>query len=581
MTKPETMRAISQDTYGPPDVLQETLIPKPAPGLSEILVAVHAAGVNPTDWKNRAQPMTVAQMPLVLGWDVSGVVEAVGTGVTIFKPGDEVFGMLPYPGGVGAHAEYVTAPARAFTHKPAGIDHVQAGALPLAALTAYQALVETADVQPRQRVLIHAAAGGVGHLAVQIAKSRGAYVIGTASTAKHDFVRSLGADEVIDYHSVDIAQTVTDIDVVLDPVSFDPVGRARSLAVLRPGGTLVSILPVPVDPAELAAIAERGIRYESLLVEADHAGIQAIAALVETGALRAHIEAIFPLDQAAKAHALGETGRTTGKIVLTVAEAGKAQIAAQVLKAVFTGGDTAVIDRVVRPDYIQHNPLAPDGPEAMKAFGAGMQQQFPDAVHHEKRAFSDGDMVLLHSHSVLVPGTPGMAVFDIFRFQEGKIAEHWDVLQEVPATTASGNDMFATLSGPQTEAPGQRWYTAYNKKLVTAFFDQLMVNKDLTAIDTYIGTEYHQHHPDTPDGAAGAKAGLGAYFAQFPQLSVVPKRVIAEGDLVAVHSHYIDTPGAPGWAVLELFRVRDGKIVEHWSAAQAVPENSANDNTMF
>lgn len=202
---------------------------KPAPGLSEILVAVHAAGINPTDWKNRTQPLTVtAELPLILGWDVSGVVEAVGVGVTLFKPGDEVFGMLPYPGGVGSHAEYVTGPARAFTHKPAGIDHIQAGALPLAALTAYQALVDTADVQAGQRVLIHAAAGGVGHLAVQIAKSRGAYVIGTASAAKHNFVRSLGADEVIDYHTVDFTKAVGDTDVVLDPISFDTEGRARS-----------------------------------------------------------------------------------------------------------------------------------------------------------------------------------------------------------------------------------------------------------------------------------------------------------------------------------------------------------------
>ncbi len=320
MTNTETMRAISQDTYGTPEVLKEVLIPKPAPGLSEILVAVHAAGVNPTDWRNRAQVATIARMPLVLGWDVSGVVEAVGIGVTLFKPGDEVFGMLPYPGGVGSHAEYVTGPARAFTHKPAGIDHIQAGALPLAALTAYQALVETADVRAGQRVLIHAAAGGVGHLAVQIAKSRGAYVIGTASAAKHDFVRSLGADEVIDYHTVDFAEAVADIDVVLDSVSFDSGARARSLDVLRPGGTLVSILPVPIEADELATIAERGVRFESLLVEADHAGMQAIADLVETGALRAHIEATFPLAEAAKAHALGETNRTTGKIVLTVQE---------------------------------------------------------------------------------------------------------------------------------------------------------------------------------------------------------------------------------------------------------------------
>lgn len=314
------MRAISQGTYGTPDVLTEIEVPRPVPGVSEVLVAVRAAGVNPTDWGNRAQPRTIQKLPLVLGWDVSGVVEAVGVGVTIFKPGDEVFGMLPYPEGVGSHAEYVTARARSFAHKPAVIDHVQAGALPLASLTAHQALVDTADVQPGQRVLIHAAAGGVGHLAVQIAKSRGAYVIGTASAGKHEFLRSLGADEVIDYHEVDIAEALSDVDVVLDPISYDAAGRARSVSVLRPGGVLVTLLPVPVPPEELTAIARRGIRFEALLVEADHGGMQAIASLVESGALHAHIAATFPLAEAAKAHALGETGRTTGKIVLTVSE---------------------------------------------------------------------------------------------------------------------------------------------------------------------------------------------------------------------------------------------------------------------
>ncbi|KQX50128.1 NADPH:quinone reductase [Streptomyces sp. Root66D1] len=309
------MRAISQDTHGTPEVLREVTVPRPVPGPSQILVAVRAAGVNPTDWKHRSAGFFVDRLPVVLGWDVSGVVESVGFGVTVFKPGDEVFGMLPYPHGVGSHAEYVTGPARAFAHKPAAVDHVQAGALPLAALTAYQAIVDTAGVGPGQRVLVHAAAGGVGHLAVQIAKARGAYVIGTASAPKHDFVRSLGADEVVDYRSVDFAEVVRDVDMVLDPLSADT--RVRSLDVLRPGGTLVSLLP-STDPDEPAKAAARGVRVEDLLVEADHAGMKAIAALVESGALRAHVEAVFPLADAAKAHALGETERTTGKIVLVV-----------------------------------------------------------------------------------------------------------------------------------------------------------------------------------------------------------------------------------------------------------------------
>ncbi|MGW6396180.1 NADP-dependent oxidoreductase [Streptomyces sp. NPDC055103] len=315
MTNHRTMRAMSQDVHGTPEVLQEVVVPRPHPGLNQILVAVRAAGVNPTDWKHRSAGLFLDRLPLVLGWDVSGVVEAVGYGVTVFKPGDEVFGMLPYPYGVGSHAEYVTGPARAFAHKPAGVDHVQAGALPLAALTAYQAIVDTAQVGPGQRVLVHAAAGGVGHLAVQIAKSRGAYVIGTASAAKHDFVRSLGADEVVDYRSVDFAEVVGDVDMVLDPLSGDT--RARSLGVLRPGGVLVSLLP-GTDPDEAAKAEARGVRVETLLVEADHAGMNAVAELVASGALRAHVEAVFPLADAAKAHALGETDRTTGKIVLVV-----------------------------------------------------------------------------------------------------------------------------------------------------------------------------------------------------------------------------------------------------------------------
>ncbi|MGW8764410.1 NADP-dependent oxidoreductase [Streptomyces sp. NPDC055815] len=309
------MRAISQDTLGTPEVLREVVVPRPVPGPSQILVAVRAAGVNPTDWKHRSSSLFLDRLPLVLGWDVSGVVEAVGFGVTVFKPGDEVFGMLPYPHGVGSHAEYVTAPARAFAHKPAEIDHVQAGALPLAALTAYQAIVDTAQVGPGQRVLIHAAAGGVGHLAVQIAKARGAYVIGTASAPKHDFVRSLGADEVIDYRATDFTEAVQDVDMVLDPLSGDT--RTRSFDVLRPGGTLVSLLP-PTDPDDAARAAAKGVRALTLLVEADHAGMNAIAALAASGALRPHIEAVFPLAEAAKAHALGETDRTTGKLVLTV-----------------------------------------------------------------------------------------------------------------------------------------------------------------------------------------------------------------------------------------------------------------------
>ncbi|CAM5590126.1 MULTISPECIES: NADP-dependent oxidoreductase [Streptomyces] len=308
------MRAIIQDTYGGPDVLRETRLPKPEPGPGEILVAVRAAGVNPTDWKHRAQAGFVDRLPLVLGWDVSGVVEALGYGVTLFAPGEEVFGMLPYPHGPGSHAEYVVGPARAFTRKPSVIDHVRAGALPLVSLTAYQALLDTAGIGPGQRVLIHAAAGGVGHAAVQIAKAHGAYVIGTASAAKHDLLRELGADEVVDYRTTDFAEAVEEVDTVLDPVGGET--RSRSIGLLRPGGTLVSLLAGPSE--ETARAAERGARMVTMLVEADHAGMNVVADLVAAGALRPRIEEVFPLAEAAAAHRRGETGRTTGKIVLTV-----------------------------------------------------------------------------------------------------------------------------------------------------------------------------------------------------------------------------------------------------------------------
>ncbi|MCG8969226.1 MULTISPECIES: NADP-dependent oxidoreductase [Streptomyces] len=315
MSDVKTMRAISQDTLGGPEVLREVQLERPEPRPNEVLVRVRAAGVNPTDWKHRANGGFLGEPPFVLGWDVSGVVEAVGIGVAAFRPGDEVFGMLSYPFGHGSHAEYVTAPARTFTHKPAGIDHVQAGALPLVSLTAWQALVERADLREGQRVLIHAAAGGVGHVAVQIAKARGAHVIGTASAGKHEFLRSLGADETVDYRETDITEAVKDVDVVLDTIGGET--SLRSLRVLRPGGIVVSILPVGSE--EFFEEAERlGVRAVRMLVDADRADMREIAGLVESGRLRATIEKTFPLADAAQAHELGETGRTTGKLVLVV-----------------------------------------------------------------------------------------------------------------------------------------------------------------------------------------------------------------------------------------------------------------------
>lgn len=311
-----TMRAIRQDTLGAPEVLKEVELPVPEPGPGQIRVRAHAAGVNPTDWKHRESGMFLGEPPFVLGWDVSGVVDEVGFGTTLFRPGDEVFGMVPYPFGAGTHAEYVVGPTRAFAFKPSEVGHVTAGAAPLAALTAWQALVDTAGVGDGDRVLVHAAAGGVGHLAVQIAKARGAHVIGTASEPKHEFVRSLGADEMVDYRRTDVGEAAQGVDVVLDAVGgADQI--ETSVRALRPGGTIVTLLPI--EAPETAARAEaQGSRVVNMLVEHDHQGMRSIAALMARGALRTTIAETFPLAQAARAHEIGERGRTTGKLVLTI-----------------------------------------------------------------------------------------------------------------------------------------------------------------------------------------------------------------------------------------------------------------------
>ncbi|MEU4269492.1 NADP-dependent oxidoreductase [Streptomyces sp. NPDC026092] len=306
------MRAVVVEQWGGPEKLVEREVERPEPGLNEVLVRVHAAGVNPVDWKTRASGALIewGTLPIV-GWDVSGTVEAVGPGVGHLHPGDEVFGMPLFPRQAGGYAEYVVAPARHLAPKPASLTHVEAAALPLAALTAWQALVDTADVQPGERVLVHAAAGGVGHLAVQIAKARGAYVIGTASSAKHELLRELGADEVVDYREARFEDIVSDVDVVLDGLGGETA--ERSLKVLRTGGRLVT-LPGPDD----VPTAPDGVRAAWVLVEPDHLGLREITALVESGAVRPVVDTVLPLSEAAKAHELGELGRTTGKIVLSV-----------------------------------------------------------------------------------------------------------------------------------------------------------------------------------------------------------------------------------------------------------------------
>ncbi|WNV84387.1 NADP-dependent oxidoreductase [Umezawaea sp. Da 62-37] len=305
------MRAVLQTALGGPEVLRVAEVDRPAPGPGEVLVRVHAAGVNPVDAIVRAglYPL-LGEPPFVLGWDVSGVVEQAGGG---YQVGDEVYGMPRFPGAANAYAEYVTAPADDLARKPASLDHVHAAALPLAVLTAWQGLVDGAEIAEGQRVLVHGAAGGVGHLAVQIAKAHGAHVIALAGAAKHEFVRGLGADEVIDYQATDFTTVLADLDVVFDSVRQSD----RSLTVLRPGGVLVTIKEQR-DEALAARVTAAGRRVVGTSVVPDGPALAAVAALVDQGRIRVHVGETFTFAEVAKAHELIESGHTTGKIVLTV-----------------------------------------------------------------------------------------------------------------------------------------------------------------------------------------------------------------------------------------------------------------------
>jgi len=287
--------------------------PDPTPKAGEVLVRVKAAAINPVDGAVRGghYPL-LGEPPFILGWDISGIVEALGPDVTGLKVGDAVFGMPRFPKQAAAYAELTAAPADEIAPKPEGIDHIHAAALPLTGLTAWQGLVRHGGLKQGQRVLIHAAAGGVGHLAVQIAKARGAYAA-TASPEKLDFVRSLGADEVIDYTKGDFADRIDDIDLVLETVGGDHA--QHSLKVLKAGGVLVSLLNV--SDTTKAEARTRDIRVERMSVVPDRAALLELGKLIDAKKLAVHVAKTFPLEEAGAAHAFLTT-RPIGKVVLTV-----------------------------------------------------------------------------------------------------------------------------------------------------------------------------------------------------------------------------------------------------------------------
>ncbi|WKU46192.1 NADP-dependent oxidoreductase [Streptomyces sp. VNUA116] len=307
------MRVITQHSLGGPEVLEAAEADRPTPGPGEVLVQVHATGVNPADWKVRSGHVRwFGDPPFVLGHEFSGVVAETGSPDSGFRPGDEVFGWAMPPH--GSNAECVLVPETSVAAKPGNIDHVHAASLPIAGLTAWQALVNIARVQAGQRVLVHGAAGGVGHFAVQIAKARGAHVTGTARTVKHEFLRGLGADELIDYTTTDFT-TVQTVDVVLDTISKDY--GPRSLRTLNPGGILIDVVGVGVDRTAVKEQAEaNGLRFVEYYLEPTPADMAGLAGLVEEGSLRPVVQEVLPLSDAAKAHELSESGRVRGKIVL-------------------------------------------------------------------------------------------------------------------------------------------------------------------------------------------------------------------------------------------------------------------------
>lgn len=308
------MKAVRIHEFGGLDSLRVEEAPQPDPKDGEVLVRVHAAGINPVDWKTCAGEGVASRLddpfPFIPGWDVSGAVEALGAGVSEFRVGDAVCGMVRWPWGGGGYAEYVAAPAADLVAKPDTMDHAQAAGLPLAALTAWQALFDTAGLEAGQTVLIHAAAGGVGHIAVQLAKWKGAHVTGTASARNEAFLRELGVDRVVDYNGSRFEEAVSDVDVVLDGVGGEV--QDRSWNVLKRGGVLASIRGRPSE--ERARV--RGVRAQHVSVHADAAQLRAIADLAAADRLRVRVDATFPLDEVRKAHEASRTGHARGKLVL-------------------------------------------------------------------------------------------------------------------------------------------------------------------------------------------------------------------------------------------------------------------------
>jgi len=332
------MKAFVVERYGNNDGVRMADMPEPVPGAGEVLVRIHAASINPIDFKTRegkVKAILPYNLPFILGSDLAGVVERVGAGVADFKVGDEVYGRASKMR-IGSFAEAIAVPAADIAPKPASLDMATAASVPLVGLTAWQAFTERAKLRHGQKVLVHAGSGGVGTIAIQIAKHLGALVATTTSTANVAWVKALGADIVIDYRKQDFTELLRDYDVVLDTLGGEAL--AKSIGVLRPGGKIVSISGPP-DPAfarEIGANAllvfgmflmslgtrlkasRRGVGYEFFFMRPDGRQLRELGVLIDAGKLKPVVDRVFPFEETKKALAYVETGRAKGKVVISM-----------------------------------------------------------------------------------------------------------------------------------------------------------------------------------------------------------------------------------------------------------------------
>lgn len=312
------MKAIRIHQFGDTDNLQLEEVAQPQLAAGEVLVRNQACGVNPIDWKTcsggGAAPF-IGDLPFIPGWEFAGVVEAVADDVSDFTPGDAVFGMIRFPDRAGCYAEYIAAPANEISKRPDSLDALTAGGLCTASLTAWQALFDKGNLQAGQRVLVLGAAGGVGHLAVQIAKHAGAEVLGTASSRNHEFLRELGADQLFDYQSTDITTVLNDVDLIIDCVGGDT--GINALPCLKQDGVLVTLPSVTKDLV-IAAGEKLGLEVLPIRAEANAAQLAEIAALYDKSKLKLSLAESFPLENVAEAFQLSAGGHVRGKLVLTI-----------------------------------------------------------------------------------------------------------------------------------------------------------------------------------------------------------------------------------------------------------------------